>query len=116
MQINKPDIQQWINALRSGNYSQTKFYLQNNIGYCCLGLACQLFIPQNQIEYNSLGYIIGQLPSRQHNAPKWLKGINADFMCKTGEFLSKLNDKGWTFNQIADALETVYINEQLLTL
>jgi len=33
---------QWINALISGNYQQTKGCLRNDFGFCCLGVACDI--------------------------------------------------------------------------
>lgn len=35
-----PNQQAWVEALESGDYSQTKEYLCYNSTYCCLGVAC----------------------------------------------------------------------------
>ena len=43
------DLKKWIAALRSGKYSQTKEYLQDSRGYCCLGVACEILIPKKKI-------------------------------------------------------------------
>lgn len=32
----------WIKALRSGEYTQTKDFLFDGKGYCCLGVACKV--------------------------------------------------------------------------
>jgi hypothetical protein len=32
----------WLKALRSGYYNQSTGYLCNDVGYCCLGVACML--------------------------------------------------------------------------
>lgn len=38
-----PEIKaDWLAALRSGEYSQTKGALKDGIGYCCLGVLCDL--------------------------------------------------------------------------
>lgn len=34
--------QQWIEALRSGKYEQTKEALHSGDGYCCLGVLCDI--------------------------------------------------------------------------
>jgi hypothetical protein len=34
----------WVAALRSGQYQQGKEWLQNDAGYCCLGVACDLAV------------------------------------------------------------------------
>lgn len=39
----KPEIKAaWIAALRSGEYSQTTGHLRDDVGYCCLGVLCDL--------------------------------------------------------------------------
>lgn len=37
----------WINALRSGKYKQTTGSLQNEDGFCCLGVLCDLYSQQS---------------------------------------------------------------------
>jgi hypothetical protein len=109
MKINIKELKIWITALRSGEYKQGKRRLQSNEGYCCLGVACKLFIPEDQLELDN-GYLIGSLPIEHANAPQWLKKINPDFRVKTGKHLSTLNDEeGLSFDEIADVLEMVYI-------
>src|SRR5688572_23859842 len=33
---------QWLTALRSGKYKQTKHYLRTDAGFCCLGVLCDV--------------------------------------------------------------------------
>lgn len=40
---NKERIEKWIDALRSGDYQQTKEVLHDSKGYCCLGVACEIY-------------------------------------------------------------------------
>lgn len=131
MRVNKHIITKWANALRSGKYKQTKHTLQDVKGYCCLGVACDLFIPNPRIGSID-GYLYGSHPIAQPNAPKWLHDINEDFFIRTGMLLSQLNDDGisvmtigngtdfeytkinsLTFDEIADLLEAVYIHKFL---
>lgn len=35
----------WIAALRSGDYQQTQETLRDSKGFCCLGVACDVFDP-----------------------------------------------------------------------
>lgn len=35
--------QDWIKALRSGKYEQSKGSLTNGVGFCCLGVLCDLY-------------------------------------------------------------------------
>jgi hypothetical protein len=122
MEFNKKQLKQlktWILALRSDKYSQTKMMLNNSKGYCCLGLACKILIPKNKLELDEK-YINGGYPSNQKYAPEWLKEINNDFLNHTksnkldGKSLTCLNDsENFTFNEIADQLELVYIHKIL---
>src|SRR4051812_2834892 len=41
-----PNARKWVEALRSGRFKQTRGVLTNDEGYCCLGVACQLFIEE----------------------------------------------------------------------
>lgn len=130
--INKKDIKKWVAALRGGEYKQTRQRLQDDKGYCCLGVACELFIPPGKrwIERDTK-FFLGDGPRDQEWAPDWLKEINGDFRRKTGASLIALNDDGapttlfkedgsyyniqrvltkpFTFDEIADLLEAVYI-------
>lgn len=36
--------EEFLSALESGEYEQTKGQLCNNKGYCCLGVACEVYI------------------------------------------------------------------------
>lgn len=127
----KSQISKWTKVLRSGNYSQAKNALQNDNGFCCLGVACKVFISEKKIiKYTDFTDTMrGEDPRDQYNSPKWLKNINRDFRDKTTMLLSQLNDAGitsdnetvfeninippFTFDEIADLLEAVYIHEVL---
>jgi hypothetical protein len=112
--ITKKDAQKWANALRSGKYSQTKHMLNDVIGrHCCLGVACEIFIPENKKRYKS-ERLYGSVPNEQPNAPQWLKNINDDLENKTGEKFETLNDyKDFFFDEIADVIELVYVHKAL---
>jgi hypothetical protein len=104
------ELKTWIAALRSGEYKQTTGSLQDYKGYCCLGVACKVLIPKDQLELNTNGDLFGTLPIDQSHPPEWLKDINRDFSEKTGRSLSVLNDTdGLSFNEIADLLEKNYL-------
>ena len=38
----KKHRQEWVTALRSGDYQQTTSVLRSQAGYCCLGVACDI--------------------------------------------------------------------------
>lgn len=105
-------FKKWINALRSGKYKQGKGLLQKEKNYCCLGVACKVLIPKDELLVDFSGFIRGSLPYQQRNAPEWLKDINDDFKEKAYRTLTSLNDKhDHSFDEIADLLEIVYIHK-----
>lgn len=114
MEPSKKDIKKWCKALRSGEYDQITGQLENEAGYCCLGVACDIFIDKKDLELNSKGFIKGGSPSSQKNSPVWLNKISLLHSAITRTSLVELNDiEGFTFNEIADCLEAVYIHEVL---
>ena len=116
--------EKWVAALRSGEYKQTKGYLHNEEGYCCLGVLANLWAKEKGLEWKNSDGVYAmdgcemQLPSGVVN---WAglptddpyvntpEGMNSE----TGDLvrLIELNDGGTldftslTFAQIADIIE-----------
>lgn len=115
--------ERWAQALRSGDYVQTSGALRDNVGFCCLGVLCELAgadwvrvkdkyknlteslkfagcsIRGTQLEYNS------------STAPNQLLadtlGVSIVEASNIGEELIEINDnKRETFEQIAQRIET----------
>ncbi len=109
----------WIKALRSGEYKQTTSRLQKGDSFCCLGVACDIFIPKYKQQLGLGGELKGISPSDQ-DAPKWLKEINTDFEKRTdiksnngfAEIMGLNDSLGYNFNRIADQLEKVYLDKE----
>ena len=40
--MNEDIKNRWVEALRSGDYQQTKRHLKDSSGYCCLGVLCEI--------------------------------------------------------------------------
>ena len=100
----------WVEALRSGVFPQTREVMQDSEGYCCLGVACELFVPDAKKFITSEGFLEGELPSEFYNCPKWLVDINADVFKRTSvSSLSALNDNCASFKGIADLIEKLYL-------
>ena len=110
--------EQWIEALRSGEYSQTQEQLKDHHGYCCLGVLCDLYSKANEnglwkeetnlfhFETTPGEYEYSTLPV---NVCVWA-GLDVDNpIVEFGEekvAISDLNDKEQlTFNQIAAIIE-----------
>lgn len=109
----KKQFLKWLTALRSGKYSQTIGTLQDERGYCCLGVLCKVVIPkEKQKSYN--GQLEGCDPGEQPYSPIWAMLINDDYEKKNkhGNTLISLNDyHNNTFKQIASKLERAYKKE-----
>ncbi|KGM36152.1 hypothetical protein [Inquilinus limosus] len=99
----------WVEALRSGEYQQGKHQLRDGDGFCCLGVACDLFAKLEGIgEWDNGHFKI------QHEREfgvlltpvrTWL-GLQSN----TGDInptkcLTSLNDRGYSFAELADVIE-----------
>jgi len=125
MKPTKKQIQTWVAALRSGEYSQTNGWLQDDNGHCCLGVACDIFIPDGLKDLQeSNGFMQGRMPRTQAHAPEWLgdlrgilgaeiSGLNDDGDVSIGEEINEQKFEPFTFDEIADLLEYEYIYEVL---
>ena len=114
MQINKRQFKKWIAALDSRQYKQTTGQLQNQYGYCCLGVCCKVTIPHKLLSLDNQGRIDGGVPESQPASPKWLNELTNDFAKRTGQGLLVLNDElRFTFPEIATLLELVYVHKIL---
>lgn len=124
MKMPKDKIQIWIDELRSGKWEQTRGKLQRDDRFCCFGVGCKLFVPRNKQNTTFDDSLSGFNPADQEFSPKWLLRINDDFANRTGPSLINLNDEGhwtyrgqslgrFTFDEIADLLQAVYIEEVL---
>lgn len=108
---------QWIKALRSGEYAQIIGVLDSGKGYCALGVLCTLALNEGICTYSeehSIGAYDGRIRSLSFNIMNWAgvdwendneKGyLNFDLHGKKTS-IAKLNDSGLSFNQIADIIE-----------
>ena len=107
-----PQIKQkWVSALRSGDYQQTQGRLRKEDGFCCLGVLCDLYAKDNNVEWEPPGYndayvfqeFESNLPS---SVMEWADLEYCNPHVNGGEStLVRLNDSGCTFEQIADVIE-----------
>ena len=99
-----------IKALRSGEYAQTQELLQDEHGYCCLGVMCAVFEKETgrALERDGdTGHIYGGSLDNQEGVQKWV-GLQCNLGGSYSEFtLAGLNDEeDYTFLQIADFIES----------
>ena len=110
----KPELKKiWIEAMKSGEYKQASGGLccvrpQGDVGFCCLGVAYDVLSDGDWSSRNvdgkawgiqdESGYISYGMPEAKV-LNEWGLSIT------DAKTLAKLNDEGWTFEQIADEIE-----------
>lgn len=107
--------QKWIEALRSGEYSQGKFKLYNGQSYCCLGVLCDLYLKETNKEWTVLSnieqsigryYIADESETLPYPVRKWAGIENSMPKTSLETSLIALNDvKDYMFSLIADVIE-----------
>lgn len=111
LEIPMKEFDEWIQALRGGKYKQTRETLQNQNGFCCLGVLCKTVIPKRKLVFNSYGHLRGGVPDiyTQPNVPLWVENINDVISSLNLHSLSALNDSfKLSFDEIADFLELTF--------
>lgn len=103
--------QKWVEALRSGRFAQGRCALNTGNRFCCLGVACELFVPESQKlkTVDGVGYInrFGKLPDPLVQALGLRTNGGAFESQRFGRTsLVNLNDGGRTFAEIADIIES----------
>jgi len=107
----------WVAALRSGEFTQGRGSLKSPEGYCCLGVACELFRRAHPEEAGWVHYIrydqfLLNESGNTHALPlrvmHWL-GLRDNygvFQSDIGEpSLAAMNDTNHTFEEIANMIE-----------
>lgn len=99
----------WLEALRSGKYTQTIGTLQDSKGFCCLGVACDVAEKASiSVFKNGEGMLTGGELGCQKAVKDWL-GLTSDFGSSrdgNASSLASVNDRyGYTFPQIAEYIE-----------
>lgn len=117
----KPEIkEQWMNALRSGEYSQTRGFLRTSDGFCCLGVLCDLYSKETGTKWGEYqgkftnSSFIGEFATLPTEVVEW-SGIGEQnpYVClnfSEGHYLilSAMNDSGVEFPEIADTIQKYF--------
>lgn len=100
MKLPNRKLKQWIKALRSGKFNQTREALRRkDNSYCCLGVLCQL----NGIEFKTVSVNSGGDADGNH---KVYREIKDNLLGETlTDKLTTMNDEGDSFGDIANYLE-----------
>lgn len=109
----------WLTALRSDDYAQSKSVLRNSKGFCCLGVQCDVLGTKWQpgIINDTFATTHGsmQMPTYADLGPEILAVMQQSTTFRSDDdsegthdimgALSWHNDKGSTFDEIADWVE-----------
>lgn len=99
---------QWIAALRSGSYAQGKTHLSSPSGFCCLGVACEIFQQDLNLKVEAEVGSPTRFDDNISCAPRAIVnhlGLFGDLgEAGAGSSLAHLNDDGETFTRIADII------------
>lgn len=100
----------WIKALRSGSYLKTSGALRNDVGFCALGVLCDISqTGQWESEPNTKKFqYLGQIHYLPKQVAEWA-GMTQTEASKVNAYLITYNDKQRKdFNSLADLLIQKY--------
>ena len=111
----KQHRQEWVAALRSGDYRQVRGLLRQKNSFCCLGIACDISglgkwksglvsMAYNTDDNNELSRV-GVLPDSVQDYYGLSTKTGRHHINTANTSLSGMNDRGLTFNDIADLIE-----------
>jgi hypothetical protein len=111
--MNKQVKEQWLNALRSNEYSQAQGQLKNRKGFCCLGVLMDLYIQEKNLDWKFYpgSHEFNSVDSHLNNTfIDWTDIINWSGLPRSKEYvLVDMNDEqDKSFCEIADFIETHY--------
>lgn len=105
-------VNRWIEALRSGKYTQTTGVLRNGSCFCCLGVLCDVSTDMGKWVGGSMSdcvdyvwsdihhnHLSGQLPKNLREAAGLSEGNEQELM--------GMNDRGDSFKKIANRIEAI---------
>ena len=105
--MNKEIKDKWVKALRSGEYKQGRFYLQQDNLFCCLGVLCKVLdVPNFVSDYrnNTTAFNFGNEYSHAGLPTTFCQNIELSDI-EEGELINMNDELGKNFSQIADYIE-----------
>jgi hypothetical protein len=107
-----PEIkQQWLKALRSGEYEQDTSSLRTTCGFCCLGVLTDLYLKEHNKEWIEdkmfpFYYYRDESKILPLDVMCWAGLLESNPFLATRHSLAHYNDNlGYNFEQIADLIE-----------
>lgn len=109
----KDRIRKWVIALRSGEYQQGKESLHPDGKFCCLGVACDLFLKAKKMtwEQNDF-YIEKNLNDLPISVVHWFGLPDGNpLVSPTITAVMANDDRQWSFKKIATSIEKLYLKD-----
>lgn len=117
--MNSQIKQQWITALQSGEYTQARWNLQTEQGFCCLGVLCDLYAKETGTEWEvstteddeqfTYYYFDDHSNHLPESVMKWADLESTSPIIKFDNVnikpLAVLNDEGSSFEEIAQLID-----------
>lgn len=112
-----------VEALRSGDYEQTRFYLRYDGGFCCIGVMCDVYRKETgngEWVPDPTGSDLFDFGAEQHQAYApphiWAElapGMSEEDRAVAEVKLNRLNDRTKLgFSEIADVIEAVWVRDE----
>ena len=99
---------EWVAALRSGEYKQIRGQLVDDTGFCCLGVACEVYMRYHPLKVKVEGFYFyaGESMELPSIVMKWL-GLRTPAGSYGGNTsITFDNDGGKTFDEIANIIDS----------
>lgn len=120
--VNRERVRLWVDALRSGRFEQAEGGLRQGKQFCCLGVACEVAREEGldlhvQHEGGNGWSYNGEVSTLPIEVVDWLGMRSANPWISIDPGGNRIaatvaNDmKHWTFAEIADGLENMYLND-----
>ena len=113
--LTKSQYERWIKALRSGDYPQTQGCMQDDKGFCCLGVLMHIegediFFGEEDDDYNNYNLVYSWVDFPDITVKCPAHPVNSGEMNQMplSTKLVDMNDSGHSFEEIADTIVEAY--------
>jgi len=106
------NVEKWVEALESGEFEQTQVSLKDEDGYCCLGVACDIYRRETgdgewvwDEDFNSYAFVTEEDRPNAAVLPesvrKWLGASSAAVRIGSWSAIDMNDELGYDFKGIA---------------
>jgi len=101
------NVKKWVAALESGKYKHTTEMLQDDCGYCCLGVAIRVYEEEMGLEHRDMidDRVKDETLSYYPAVKEWL-GLQGDTGQFNGGDLACINDRNVNFDEVIKTIKS----------